>query len=89
MNAISKVTSQAQVSVPASIRKALGIGPGATISWQREGDRVFVQRVGAYSSLDIHQALFGANASELSQPKSNAELKSGIATYMRSRHARS
>ncbi len=89
MDATSKVTSQAQISIPVSIRKALGIGPGATIAWEREGDRIIVRRVGTYSSADIHAALFGVNAMKLAHAKSAAELKAGIASYMRERHARS
>jgi AbrB family looped-hinge helix DNA binding protein len=29
----SKVTAQGQISVPAEVRKKLGIGPGSTLEW--------------------------------------------------------
>lgn len=84
MNTQSKLTAQARVSVPPSIRRALGIGPGSVIVWETEGNRIVVRRLGKHSSTDIHQALFGA-----ANPvrKSERELKNGIATYMRARHA--
>jgi len=33
----SKVTAQGQISVPAAVRKKLGIGPGSTLEWVEEG----------------------------------------------------
>lgn len=58
MNATSKLTAQAQVSVPASMRRKLGIGPGSLIAWEADGDRVVVRRVGVHTSAAIHAALF-------------------------------
>ena len=39
----TKITSRGQVSVPAEIRKKLGIGPDTTLEWRIEGKtaRVF------------------------------------------------
>ena len=54
----SKVTAQGQISVPADIRKRLGIGPGSVIEWDQEGDNIVVRRLGKYSSEDIHRVLF-------------------------------
>lgn len=84
MSTQSKLTAQAQVSVPASIRRALGIGPGSVIIWETEGNRIVVRRLGKHSSTDIHQVLFG---SAKPARRSERELKNGIATYMRARHA--
>jgi len=85
MSTQSKLTAQGQVSVPAAIRRALGIGPGSVIAWETEGDRVVVRRVGRHSSAEIHQALF---ASLMPATKSDQDLKAGIAAYVRARHAR-
>jgi AbrB family looped-hinge helix DNA binding protein len=85
MGAHSKLTAQAQVSVPAAVRRALGIGPGSVIVWEAEGDRVLVRRLGVHSSIDIHAALFGATPPA---PKSDRQLKDGIAALMRAKHAR-
>jgi antitoxin PrlF len=81
----SKVTAQGQISVPADVRRKLGIGPGSVLEWEAEGDRIVVRRAGRYSSEEIHQALFGA-----SKPKTRSveELKEGIRRYVRKRHAR-
>jgi antitoxin PrlF len=80
----SKVTAQGQISVPAEIRRKLGIGPGSVLEWADEGDRVVVRRAGRYSSEDIHRAVF-ANPP---RPRSSEELKQGIAKHMQKKHAR-
>jgi antitoxin PrlF len=54
----SKLTAQGQISVPADIRKKLGIVPGSVIEWDQEGDNIVVRRSGKYSSEDIHRVLF-------------------------------
>jgi antitoxin PrlF len=54
----SKVTAQGQISVPAEIRKRLGIGPGSVIEWNEEGEKIVVRRAGKYSSEDIRKVLF-------------------------------
>lgn len=84
MTAISKLTAQGQVSVPASVRRKLGIGPGATLAWETDGDRIVVRRVGAHTSAAIHAALFEGKPAR----KTLSELKAGIASHIRKRHAR-
>ena len=81
----SKVTSQGQISVPAEVRKRLGVGPGSTLVWDEEGDRIVVRRSGLVSSEDIHRALF---AERQPLPKSLKQLKEGLRDYTRKRHAR-
>jgi len=80
----SKLTAQGQISVPAEIRRKLGVGPGSMLEWEDEGDRVIVRRAGRYSSEDIHRAVFKRTP----KPRSAAELKQGIADHMRKKHAR-
>ena len=80
----SRVTAQGQISVPAEIRKKLGIGPGSILEWEQEGDKVVVRKAGHYSFEDIHRALFAKPP----QPRSLEELKSGIEKYIRDKHAR-
>jgi antitoxin PrlF len=82
----SRVTAQGQISVPANVRRKLGIGPGSVLEWEEEGDRIVVRRAGRFSSKDIHRALFGSKEPE---PKSLDELKEGIRRYARKRYARS
>jgi antitoxin PrlF len=81
----SKVTAQGQISVPAEVRRKLGIGPGSTLEWEDEGDRMVVRRVGDFSSEDIHRALFG---SETPERKTLEQMKEGIRSYVRKRYAR-
>ncbi len=81
----SKVTSQGQVSVPAAVRRKLGIGPGSLLEWEEDGDRMVVRRAGKYTFDDIHKALFG---DKKPAARSLAELKAGIGEYIKERHAR-
>jgi antitoxin PrlF len=79
----SKVTAQGQISVPAEVRKKLGIGPGSVLEWDEQDDQVVVRRVGRYTSEDVHHALF-PEASK----KGPVDVKSAIRKYIRKRHAR-
>jgi AbrB family looped-hinge helix DNA binding protein len=81
----SRVTAQGQVSVPVAVRRKLGIGPGSLLEWTEEGNAVVVRRSGRYTSLDIHREVFGPEAP---QPRSVAEMKEGIRTHVRAKHAR-
>jgi antitoxin PrlF len=81
----SKLTSQGQISVPADVRKKLGIGPGSTIEWVEEGDKIVVRRTGKYSSLDIHKVLFPDGPPKRASLK---DLKKGIEQYILEKHAR-
>jgi AbrB family looped-hinge helix DNA binding protein len=81
----SKVTAQGQISVPAEVRRRLGIGPGSVLEWNEEGEKIVVRRSARYSSVDIHRALFGEQAP---RPRTLDELKQGIRRHVRERHAR-
>lgn len=81
----SKVTAQGQISVPAEIRKKLGVGPGSVLEWDQQDDQVVVRRAGQFSSTDIHDALFGSDAPK---SKRSMDVKEGIRKYIRQRHAR-
>lgn len=80
----SKVTAQGQVSVPAKIRRKLGIGPGSVLEWDEEGEKVVVRKAGRFSSEDIHRAIFGGR----SQPQKVEDLKDAVRRHMRDKHAR-
>jgi AbrB family looped-hinge helix DNA binding protein len=84
--ALSKLTAQGQISVPAEVRRKLGIGPGAVLEWFERGDEILVRRAGRFSSADIHSALFSVKP--VSPPKSAGDVKQGIREYIRKRHAR-
>ena len=79
----SKLTAQSQISVPANVRRKLGIGPGSVLEWDDHGDRVVVRRVGRFTSEDVHRSLFPTRP----KPRTLAELKDGVARYIKKRHA--
>jgi AbrB family looped-hinge helix DNA binding protein len=80
----SKVTAQGQISVPAEIRRRLGVGPGSILEWDEDGSKVVVRRVGGYTSEDLHRALF----KKPPRSRTLGDLKEGVRRYMRRRHAR-
>ena len=80
----SKLTAQGQISVPVTIRQKLGLGPGSVLEWDEDGEHVVVRRAGRYSSKDVHRAIF----SKPPKPRTLAELKDGVARYIKSHHAR-
>lgn len=77
----SKLTAQGQVSVPAEVRRKLGIGPGSVLEWDEDGERIVVRRVGRYSSEDVHRSLFPTPP----QAKTLADLKDGVRRDVRRR----
>jgi AbrB family looped-hinge helix DNA binding protein len=81
----SKVTAQGQISVPAEVRKKLGIGPGSTLEWTEEGGNIVVRRSGRYNWQDVRTALFGE---KLGEARSLDELKVGLRRHIRRKHAR-
>ena len=81
----SKVTAQGRISVPADVRRKLGVGPGSILEWDEDGDQIVVRRSVRFTSEDIHRALFPGRA-----PKSRTvdDMKEGIRRRARERHAR-
>jgi AbrB family looped-hinge helix DNA binding protein len=81
----SKITAQGQISVPAEVRRKLGLGPGSILEWHEEGDKIVVSRAGRYTFEDIHRALFPKRAP---QPRTIEEMKAGIRRHVKARRAR-
>jgi AbrB family looped-hinge helix DNA binding protein len=81
----SKVTAQGQISVPAEVRKKLGIGPGSLLEWDEQENNIVVRRAGKYSSADIHGAIFPSQQHRSGTP---VDVKEGIRKAVRKRHAR-
>jgi antitoxin PrlF len=82
----SKVSARGQISVPAEIRKKLGIGSGSVLEWSEQSGQVFVRKAGRYSSEEVHAGLFGDAKAAAKKP---SDVKAGIKHHMRKRHARS
>lgn len=81
----SKLTAQGQISVPAEVRKKLGVGPGSILEWDESNDQIIVRRAGRNTSADVHAALFEGRKRKRNTPVSEKE---GIRKHMRRKHAR-
>jgi AbrB family looped-hinge helix DNA binding protein len=81
----SRLTAQGQISVPAEVRRRLGIGPGSLIEWEEVGGDIVVRRVGRYTSIEVHEKVFPYGPSK---PRSLDELKEGVRRSVRRRRAR-
>lgn len=80
----SKITAQGQISVPADIRKKLGVGPGSTLEWVEEGGKIIVKRAGTVTFEDIHKMLFPNGP-----PKYVANPRdAGVSAYVRKKYGR-
>jgi AbrB family looped-hinge helix DNA binding protein len=69
----SKVTAQNQTSVPAEIRRKMGIGPGARLTWSIDGERVVVSA--KTNTLDQIHAI---TAKRKVKYATDAQIKAGI-----------
>jgi len=83
--AYSKLTAQGQISVPADVRRKLGIGPGSVLEWDEQEGQILVRRAGRFTSEEIHRKLFPAGPP---QRRSVVELKKGLRENVQNRHAR-
>src|SRR6266849_483075 len=80
----SKLTTQGQISVPAEVRRKLGVGPGSVLEWDEQDGAIVVRRAGRYTSEEIHRVLFPDGPQ---RRRTLAEMKKGIEKYMRQKHA--
>jgi AbrB family looped-hinge helix DNA binding protein len=81
----SKLTAQGHISIPAEVRRRLGVGPGSVLEWDEEGGQIVVRRAGRYTSEDLHKALFPLRVPE---PKRLTEMREGLKRHVRTKHAR-
>src|SRR5437667_183547 len=80
----SKLTAQGQISVPAEVRRKLGVGPGSVLEWAEEGEKIVVRRAARYTSEEVHRALFPHRRP---QPRTLEEMKEGVRRHVRGRRA--
>ncbi|HEY2410327.1 MAG TPA: AbrB/MazE/SpoVT family DNA-binding domain-containing protein [Polyangiaceae bacterium] len=83
--ASSKLTAQGQISVPAEVRRKLGLAPGSVLEWEEEEGHVIVRRAGKHTSDELHAALFPGKRPGA---QSLSHLKDGVRAAVRKRHAR-
>jgi AbrB family looped-hinge helix DNA binding protein len=81
----SKITAQGQISVPAAVRRKLGVGPGSVLEWEEDGGKVVVRRSGQYTFADIRKALFPDGPP---RQLTVEEMDEAIAQEILERHAR-
>lgn len=81
----SRLTTQGQISVPAEVRRLLGLAPGSVLEWDAEGGKIVVRKAGRYTAADVHAAAFPDGPPA---PRSLDDLKAGIREQVRRRHAR-
>lgn len=81
----SKLTAQSQISVPAEIRKKLGVGPGSVLEWDVKSEEVIVRKAGQHTLADVHDALFPASAPKR---QTTGSVKEGIRKHIRLKYAR-
>lgn len=82
--ATSRITQQGQISIPAEVRRRLGLVPGSIIEWNSEGESIVVRRAGKFSSLDIHRAIFV----ETPPPKTIEDMDDAIGSHLVEKYAR-
>jgi len=82
----SRITAQGQISVPAEIRRKLGVGPGAILEWADEGGKIVIRRAGKYTWEDVHKAVFPEGPPRKSLTVE--EMDEAIAARMRQKYAR-
>jgi AbrB family looped-hinge helix DNA binding protein len=80
----SRLTAQGRITVPAVIRRKLGVGPGSVLEWHEDGEKIVVRRVGRFTSGDLHAVLFAKPP----RRRSLAELREGFKAGVKRRHAR-
>lgn len=80
----SRLTAQGQISVPAEIRRKLGLGPGAVIEWHEVDGEIFVRRAGRFTSADIRRVLFPQGMPAGQGP---VNTKAALRAHARRRHA--
>lgn len=80
----SKLTAQGQISVPAEIRRRLGLRPGSVLEWDQDGEQIVVRRSAQFTSEDIHRAVF---PKEQPRRRTLQQLKAGVRKHVRTRHA--
>lgn len=85
MLAQSKITRQGQISIPAEVRRWMGLQPGDTLSWQDVEGTMTVRRTGQYTLDDIRNSL---GPPPKGTGASLSDLKECIAQHIREKYAR-
>ena len=71
----SRITAQGQITVPAEVRRRLGIGAGAELEWAEVDHTMVVRRASRYTTAHIHRRLFPSGTPKR---RSLEEMEAGI-----------
>jgi antitoxin PrlF len=85
--AVSRLTTQGQISMPAEVRKRLGVAPGASITWEEldNGD-IVVRRADRLSFEEVRARFAHLRPG---RPVPIEEMKAAVAKHVAAKHARS
>jgi antitoxin PrlF len=79
----SRLTAQGQTSVPAEVRRKLGLAPGSVMEWEEEEGKIVVRRAGGAAWDDVHRALFPEGTPP---PRTIEQMKAGIKAQVKRKH---
>jgi AbrB family looped-hinge helix DNA binding protein len=83
----SRLTSKEQLSLPAVIRRLLGIQAGDELVWIREDDgRLLVKAGRSLTLAQIREALTTSGVRPPAKPVSLKAMKEGIAKHIKEKH---
>lgn len=85
----SRLTSKEQLSLPAAIRRLLGIHAGDELVWLKDAEgRLVVESARTHTLADIRAAVLAAGVPVPGPAVSVAVMKEGIASHLRAKHGR-
>jgi len=80
----SKINARGYTTIPAEVRRKMGVGPGSVVDWDEINGEIVVRRAGCYTSEDLHRMLFPEG-----QPKGPPiDVDDAIRARMRKKHTR-
>ncbi len=79
----SRITAQGQVSIPVSVMRQFGLGPGEIINWDTLNGHLVIEKAGQFSLEDVQKALRLPKGTH----KTDEEIRDGIKAAMRAKHA--
>ena len=81
----SRLTTQGQISVPAEVRRRLGVAPGGAISWEElENGDIVVRRADKLSFEDVRARFAHLRPAQALSPK---EMDAAVAEHIQTKHA--
>jgi len=77
----SKISAHGRISIPAKIRRRLGVQPGDSLEWDEEDGRIVVRRAASASSAETSPGV--SNEGIRKEPRSEHERLDGAKTLAR------